>query len=51
VLGVHFPDALERAARGELQPRIAAVLPLADAAEAHRRVAGRAVTGRIVLVP
>ena len=51
VLGVHFPEALERAARGELQPRIGAVLPLADAAEAHRRIAGRLVTGRIVLVP
>jgi NADPH:quinone reductase len=51
VLGAGFPEALERAARGELQPRIGAVLPLADAAEAHRRIAGRSATGRIVLVP
>jgi NADPH:quinone reductase len=51
VLGVHFPAALERAARGDLQPRIGAVLPLAEAAEAHRRVASRAATGRLVLVP
>lgn len=50
VLGVHYPDALERAARGDIRPRIGAVLPLAEAAEAHRRVAGRA-PGRIVLVP
>ena len=51
ILGVHYPDILERAARGEVQPRIGAVLPLADAAEAHRRIAGRDVSGRIVLVP
>jgi len=51
VLGAGFPEALERAARGDLQPRVGAVLPLADAAEAHRRIAARSVTGRIVLVP
>ncbi len=50
VLGVHYPEALDRAARGGIEPRIGAVLPLADAAEAHRRIADRAA-GRIVLVP
>jgi NADPH:quinone reductase len=51
VLGVHYPAILERAARGEVQPRIGAVLPLAEAAEAHRRIGDRSVPGRIVLVP
>lgn len=51
ILGVHYPEILRRAARGAVQPRIGAVLPLAEAAEAHRRIAGRSVTGRIVLVP
>jgi len=51
VLGVHYPEILRRATRGDVQPRIGAVLPLADAAEAHRRIAGRSVTGRILLVP
>jgi NADPH:quinone reductase len=51
ILGVHYPEILELAARGQVQPRIGAVLPLADAAEAHRRIAGRSARGRIVLIP
>jgi NADPH:quinone reductase len=51
VLGVHYPETLKRAARGEIRPRIGAVLPLAGAAEAHRRIVGRTATGRMVLVP
>jgi NADPH:quinone reductase-like Zn-dependent oxidoreductase len=37
--------------RGELTPKIDRVLPLADAAEAHRLLADRKAVGRIVLVP
>jgi len=51
ILGVHYPEILEHAARGEVQPRIGAVLPLAEAPEAHRLIAGRSAKGRIVLVP
>jgi NADPH:quinone reductase len=51
VLGVHYPEILARAARGEVQPRIGALLPLADAAEAHRRIASRSATGRVLLIP
>lgn len=51
ILGVHYPEILQRAARGGIRPRIGAMLPLADAAEAHRRIGGREGTGRIVLVP
>lgn len=48
VLGVHSVDFLAAAAAGRthLQP-VEAVLPLSEAAEAHRRIG----TGRIVLVP
>lgn len=51
VLGVHYPQILQRAVRSRIKPRIAAVLPLAEAAEAHRRIDQRDVAGRIVLVP
>ena len=51
ILGVHYPEALQRAAQGQIQPRIGAVLPLGDAAEAHRRIAIRSAAGRILLVP
>jgi NADPH2:quinone reductase len=49
-LGVHYPEfiALAAAGRAALQ-QIDAVLPLADAAEAHRRVANSA--GRVLLSP
>jgi acryloyl-coenzyme A reductase len=36
---------------GKLEPRLAEVLPLARAADAHRRLEERAVSGRLVLVP
>ncbi|QIS13450.1 quinone oxidoreductase family protein [Nocardia arthritidis] len=42
---------LARAASGTLDPLVDSVLPLADAAEAHRRVERRAQFGRIVLRP
>ena len=38
-------------AEGKTDPVIAKVLPLADAAEAHRRVESREQVGRIMLVP
>lgn len=42
---------LQRAADGALAPVVDAVLPLADAAEAHRRMDAGSVFGRIVLTP
>lgn len=36
---------------GRLKPRVDAVLPLAQAAEAHARVAARNTNGKLVLVP
>lgn len=44
-------ELLEAAARGELSPVVHEVLPLAAAADAHRRMDDGAVFGRIVLVP
>jgi NADPH:quinone reductase-like Zn-dependent oxidoreductase len=43
--------ALEAAARGRLRVLIDRVLPLEQAAEAHRLVAARTLTGKIVLDP
>jgi NADPH2:quinone reductase len=43
--------ALEAAARGRLRVLIDRVLPLKQAAEAHRLVAARTLTGKIVLDP
>jgi NADPH2:quinone reductase len=42
-------QVLEWGARGELDVEPDAVLPLADAAEAHRLIEGRKVTGKLVL--
>ena len=36
---------------GHLEIRIGATYPLADAAEAHRALAGRATTGKVLLIP
>ncbi len=44
-------DVLGWAARGELKVRIGAEFPLAEAAEAHRQLAGRLTTGKVVLIP
>jgi NADPH2:quinone reductase len=52
VLGVDCPDFLAAAGRGEVPPlAVDAVLPLADAAEAHRRLDAGRTAGRILLVP
>ena len=44
-------DVLGMIQRGELSIRIGATFPLADAAEAHRALAGRATTGKVLLLP
>lgn len=44
-------EQLAAAARGDLHAVVQDVLPLADAAEAHRRMDAGGVFGRIVLVP
>jgi NADPH2:quinone reductase len=44
-------ELLQVAARGELHAMVDDVLPLADAAEAHRRMDDGTVFGRIVLAP
>lgn len=38
-------------AGGELRVRVGATFPLADAAEAHRALEGRATTGKVLLLP
>ncbi|SDJ60390.1 NADP-dependent oxidoreductase [Streptomyces indicus] len=49
--GARLGDLLARTAAGELPARVQAVLPLAQAAEAHRAMAKGGVRGRYVLVP
>jgi NADPH2:quinone reductase len=44
-------EILRAAALGDLDVRIGASYPLADAADAHRALEGRATTGKVVLVP
>lgn len=44
-------DVLGMVAEGRLLPQVDTVLPLADAAKAHRRMEDRAAMGKIVLVP
>ncbi len=44
-------DLFDWTARGELKVRIGAELPLARAAEAHRQLAGRLTTGKVLLLP
>jgi NADPH2:quinone reductase len=44
-------DVLNGVAAGELQVRIGATFPLADAAEAHRALEGRKTTGKVLLLP
>jgi NADPH:quinone reductase-like Zn-dependent oxidoreductase len=49
--GARTVGLLERTASGELPARVAAILPLDHAAEAHRAVAKGGVRGRYVLTP
>lgn len=44
-------DLVQWAADGSLQIKIAATLPLHDAAEAHRRLESRQVAGKLLLLP
>lgn len=44
-------DVLDWVAAGELKLRIEKTFPLAEAAEAHRQLEGRATTGKILLLP
>jgi NADPH:quinone reductase-like Zn-dependent oxidoreductase len=44
-------DLVEAVAKGRLRTRVAATLPLADAAEAHRRFERGGLRGKLVLVP
>ena len=44
-------DILGWVASGELKVHIGAEFPLAEAAEAHRRLAGRQTTGKVLLIP
>jgi NADPH2:quinone reductase len=44
-------DVLGAVARGELSIRIGATFPLAEAADAHRALGGRATTGKVLLLP
>ncbi|HZW36643.1 MAG: quinone oxidoreductase family protein [Deltaproteobacteria bacterium] len=44
-------DVLGWAASGKLKVRIGARFPLSEAAEAHRQLAGRKTTGKVLLLP
>lgn len=46
-----FGDMLRCVAEGRLKPVVDAVLPLSEAAEAHRRMEARAVFGKLILKP
>lgn len=46
-----FASVMRCVFRGQLRPVVDSVLPLKDAAEAHRRLEARNVFGKIVLVP
>jgi len=47
----HLEGLLGQLASGQLRTRIAGTLPLAQAAQAHRRVAAGGLRGKLVLVP
>ena len=44
-------DVLDWVQSGELKLRVEHVFPLAEAAEAHRQLEGRATTGKLLLIP
>jgi NADPH:quinone reductase-like Zn-dependent oxidoreductase len=46
-----FPEILANVARGVFRPVVDRVLPLSRVREAHERLEGREVSGKIVLVP
>ncbi|MFI6925064.1 zinc-binding alcohol dehydrogenase family protein [Nonomuraea spiralis] len=51
VFGTHYPEMLARLGSGRSRAFVDGTLPLAEAAEAHRRLESRALTGRVLLVP
>ncbi|AQZ67936.1 putative oxidoreductase [[Actinomadura] parvosata subsp. kistnae] len=51
VFGTHYPELLARLASGRAEADIARTLPLEQAADAHRLLESRAVTGRVLLIP
>ncbi|MFI6316327.1 zinc-binding alcohol dehydrogenase family protein [Nonomuraea sp. NPDC050556] len=51
VFTVRYPEVFARLADGRTKAAVGLTLPLADAAEAHRLVESRGVTGKIVLIP
>ena len=46
-----FRDTVELAARGNVEPQIDRVLPLADLAEGHQALEDRDVFGKVVIRP
>jgi NADPH2:quinone reductase len=50
-LEMRAAEVFEWMTTGELDVRIGLSLPLADAAEAHRRLESRATTGKVLLIP
>jgi NADPH2:quinone reductase len=50
-LEMRAAEVFEWMTSGELDVRIGLSLPLADAAEAHRRLESRATTGKVLLIP
>lgn len=46
-----FGELFDAISRGDLDVRIGARFPLADAADAHRALEGRATTGKVLLLP
>ncbi|MEO3873258.1 zinc-binding dehydrogenase [Nonomuraea sp. B12E4] len=51
VFETHYPAMLARLAAGRSSARIDRTLPLEEAAEAHRLVESRTLTGRVLLIP
>jgi NADPH2:quinone reductase len=51
VFGTHYPEMLARLASGRSEAYLARTLPLERAADAHRLLESRAVTGRVLLTP
>ncbi len=50
-LGYKDPQVLSWITEGRLELRIGTEFPLAQAAEAHRAVEGRKLTGKVLLIP
>lgn len=50
-LNARAGDVLGWVASGRLRLRVEATLPLAEAAEAHKRLAGRGTSGKLLLIP